>query len=132
ILEFRRLGERAPEVVLDYQEFRFGMREQLQLLSSAEFVVERNQDSTAVKDRVSGDQPLGLVGHDDGGAITGREVLILKSARERHGQFLEVRVSQASALALAVGFNQASLVGEAVDGVAQCCAERAVLIEVEH
>ena len=55
------LHDRAPEMVLDDQHFGFGVREKLQVLLSAELVVEGNKYAAAIEDCVCRDQPLGLI-----------------------------------------------------------------------
>jgi hypothetical protein len=48
--KFRRLGNRAPQVVFDNQEPRLGMRQQLQMLRRRQFVIQRHKYSAAEKD----------------------------------------------------------------------------------
>ena len=44
------------------------MGEELKLFGCGEFVIERHEDAAAEKNSAGGNQPLGLIGHDDGGA----------------------------------------------------------------
>ena len=69
-----RLRDRAPQVVFDDEEFRLRVREKLQMLGGREFVIERNQDAAAEENRVGGNQPFRLIGHDDRGARAVREI----------------------------------------------------------
>jgi hypothetical protein len=41
------------------------------MLGWGEFVIERNEHATGIENGERGNQPLGLVGHDDAGAIGG-------------------------------------------------------------
>src|SRR5579864_8817365 len=108
------------------------MREQLNLFSRGQFVVERDEDAATVKDRVGRDQPLRLIGHDDGGAIARRESIFLKSGSERQRGFLELGVGEASFFALAIGLDQASLIGPAVERILQRLAQAGILGEIKH
>ncbi len=54
------------------------MSEQLPLFFRGEFVVERDKNAAAIENCVGGNQPLGLIGHDDGGAVVGFEASVLQ------------------------------------------------------
>ena len=75
-----------------------------------EFVIERNQHAAAEKNRVGGDQPLGLIGHDDGGACAVLQARVLQRARERQRVLFELAIGEARVFAFAVGFDQADFV----------------------
>ena len=73
----------APDGVLSDQNLCARMLEQLPLLIRREFVIERNQNAAGVKNRIGGDKPLGLIRHDDAGAIAGGEAPVLQRPGER-------------------------------------------------
>ena len=68
------------------------------MFGSAELVVEGNQNSAAVKNRIGRDQPLRLVGHDDRGAVIGLEIGVLQGTCQRRRDLSEVRVGETSLL----------------------------------
>src|SRR5581483_2521786 len=109
-----------------------GVQQQLRVLGRSQLVVERNEHPAAVEDRVRRDQPLRLVGHDDGGAVARPETVLLQRGRERQGGFFELAVAQAGFFAVAVGLDQADLVGPAVERVLQRRAQAGILGEIKH
>ena len=56
--ELRRLHDGAPEVILNDQHLRPRMREKLNMLTRNQLVVERNQHTAAIENRVGRNQPL--------------------------------------------------------------------------
>src|SRR5260221_13357619 len=108
------------------------MGQQLQVLFRAPHEVEGDQHSSRMENRVRRYQPFRLVGHDDGGAVAGTKLGVLKRARQRQCHLLEIGVSEASAFAVSIRFDQASFVRPAIQGVAKSLAETGVLIEIEH
>src|SRR5258706_5610140 len=64
-----RDGELPPDWIFGDENTRPRMQEQLPLFFGEKFVVEWDQDAAAVEDGVSGNQPLGLISHDDGGVV---------------------------------------------------------------
>ena len=50
---------------------RFRVRQQLKMFGGGKFVIERNKNAARKKYRVRRNQPLGLIGHDDRGAVPG-------------------------------------------------------------
>jgi surfactin synthase thioesterase subunit len=90
------------------------MREKLQVFTRRKFVIQWNQNATALQNRVGADQPLRLVGHDDGGVIAWEQLCILQSTGEWRSHLLEVGVCEARALAISVGFDQTGLIRPAV------------------
>ena len=114
------------------QHLGFRVRQQLQVLGGGELVIERNDHAARKKYGVGRNQPLGLIGHDDRGAVPGGKACIFERGRQRLGGFAELPVGQARALAFAVGFDQADFIRPAVEGIAQRRAERFVLRQVEH
>jgi hypothetical protein len=96
---------RAPDVKLHDEKLRLAVCQQLQVFCGSEFVVQRHQHATAIKNRIGGDQPLRLVGHDDGSAVADLKFSILKSAGKGMGHFLEVRIGHADFFPVAVGFD---------------------------
>src|SRR4029077_2787575 len=81
---------------------------------------------------VGGDQPLGLVGHDDCRSITGLETGILQRPCQQKSTLLEIAVGEAFLLTLAVRFDQASLISEFVECIVQCSGDGLILREIEH
>ena len=131
-LELRRLRDRAPQVVFDHQKLCLAVRQQLQMLGRGQLVIERHQHSAAMKNGVGRNQPLRLIGHDDGGAIAGLELGVLERARQGHRHFFEIGVSKAGLFLVAVRFDQAGFVRPAVERLAQRRAQAGVLVEIEH
>ena len=132
VVKFRALGDGAPEVVFNDQEFGLGVGQQGEVLVGGELVVERHQNSPRIKDRIRRNQPFGLVRHDDGTTHAGMELRVLQGAGQGQRHLLEVGIRQAGALAVAIGLNEASLVSKAVQSVAQRRPQRGVLVEIEH
>ena len=93
------------------------MFQQLPLLIRSELVIERHQHAGGIKYRVRRDQPLGLVGHDDRGAIARSKFRVLQSLRDRHGAISKFPVRQPKIFALAIRLNEAGFVGKHLDGV---------------
>ncbi len=108
------------------------MGEELQLFSGREFVIERDQDAAAEENRVGGDQPFGLIGHDDGGACAVSQSGILQRARQGQRLFFELAIGEARVFAIAIGFDQADFIWPAIERGAQRFAERIVLAEIQH
>ena len=81
---------------------------------------------------LAGDQPLGLIRHDNGGAVSGRKARVLKGRRQRLGRFAELPVGEARLLAFAVGFDQADFFRPACKGIAQRRSQRFIFRQVEH
>src|SRR5579872_3502887 len=107
VFEIFVLCDRPPKMVFDYQEFGLGVRKKLELLGGAELVIQGNQNAAAEEDGIRRDQPLGLIGHDDGGARAVLKVRILQSPCEGMRNFLELAVGEAKVLAFAIRFDQA-------------------------
>jgi len=59
------------------------------------------------KNRIGGNQPLGLIGHNDGDAVAGADAHVLQCFGERQGFVLEIAVGEALLFFAAVGFDQA-------------------------
>ncbi len=132
ILEAGILHDRPPDMVLGDQKFGFRMSQQLELLGRRELVIQGNQHAAAIKNGIGGDQPLRLVRHDDRGASAISQARILQRASKRVRNFLELAVGEADFLAVAVRFDQANLIGPAIEGVAQRFPEAIVFSEIEH
>src|SRR5208282_1195905 len=71
-------AEFPPDWILRDQDFCARVLEQFPLLIRGEFVVERDQSAAGVKNSVSGNQPFGLIRHDDASAIARGETRVLK------------------------------------------------------
>src|SRR5271165_2844141 len=97
----------APDWVFGDQDTCAGMLEQLPLFVWREFVIERNQNAASVKNRVSGNQPFGLIRHDNAGSIARGEARALQRLRQRMSARFEVPVSDPLFFSLAVSLNQA-------------------------
>src|SRR4029077_19414595 len=106
--------------------------DQLPLLVGGELVVEGNHHGTAVENGVGGNKPLRLVGHDDRSTITSLEAGVLQRTSQELRALLEIAVREAFLLALAIGFDEASLIGKFVEGVLQCRADGLILRKIEH
>ena len=127
-----RLHNGAPERVLDDEEVGLRVVQQRQVLAGSQLVVERHQHAAAAKHGIGGDQPLGLIGHDNRGAITGGKAGFLQRRGQRQRGFGELPVGEPRALALAIGFDQADLVRPAFDRRGQRRAQGFVFSEIEH
>ena len=127
-----RLANRPPQRVFDDQHARLRVRQQGQMFGGGELVVERHEHAAGVKNRIGRNQPLGLIGHEDGGAVSGGKAGFLERGGQRQGRLCEFAVGQPATLALAVGFDQAKLGGPALRGGRERGAERFVLLEVKH
>ena len=107
----------APDGIFGDENFRARMFEELPLLGGGEFIVKRDEDSTAIKNGEGRDQPLGLVGHDDAGAVGGGEAGVLNGAGEWESAGFEFAVGEAVFFAFAVGLDETDFFGEPIDGV---------------
>src|SRR5208282_5426126 len=90
-----RLRDGAPEGELGDQHFGLRVGQKLELFVSSEFVVERDQHAAGEKNRIGGNQPLRLIGHDDGSAAGRGETGVLQSSRERESRVTELTKRQA-------------------------------------
>src|SRR5215467_1857004 len=99
------------------------MRKKLEVLGWAELVVERYQHAAAVEDGIGGNQPFGLIRHDDRGAIIGVEVGVFQCAGEGKGDFLEIGVGESEFFAISFGFDQTHFFREALESVTKSGAE---------
>ena len=106
---------RFPCVVFDDEKFRLRVREQLNLLVRGELVIHRNENAAAEENRVRGNQPLRLIGHDDRRARAVREAGVLQRARQRQRRFLELAIRETGVFAVAIRFDQAEFVRPAVE-----------------
>ncbi len=132
VFEPGRLHDRAPQVVLDHQEFRFAVRQQLQMLGRGQLVIEWHQHATFMKNGISGNQPFRLIGHDDRCPVAGTELGVFESSRQGQRHFFEVRIGKAGLFLVAIGLDQASLIRPTVERLPQCCTQAGVLVEVKH
>jgi len=81
--------------------------EQLPLFFSREFVVEGYEDAAAVENGIGRNQPLGLIGHDNGGAVGGFEGSVLHRLGEGMGALFELLICETFLFSFAIGFDQA-------------------------
>jgi len=100
----------APDWIFGDQGICARMLEQFPLFVRRELVVQRNQHAASKKNGISGNQPLGLIRHDDAGAMARAEARVFERLRERVGARFEVPVGEALFFSLAVGFNEADFV----------------------
>ncbi len=108
------------------------MFEQLQLLFRRQFVIQRDQHPPAVKNSVGGNQPLRLIRHEDRRAVSRVELGILQRPGQGQADFFEVGIGKPRLFPVAIGFDQAGLTAETVQGVAQRRAQTAIFSEIEH
>src|SRR5262249_17028286 len=125
-------GELAPNRIFGDEDFRTRVFQQLPVFRWSQFVVERNERATGEENGVRRDQPLGLIGHDDAGAVAGGKTGILQSASERVSAVLELFEGEALLLAIAVGFNQARFVRKRGERVFQRRTDRLVFGKIQH
>src|ERR1700733_11214520 len=102
------------------------------MLRRRQFVVQRNQYSAAKENRIRRNQPLRLIRHDDRSPVAHFEIGVLERATQRPCHFLEIGISKPHLLAVAIGFNQASFVGPAIESSAQSRAQAGILMEIKH
>ena len=76
-----RSGELPPDRIFGNENACAGMLEELPLLFRGELVIEWNEHAAAIENRVRGDQPLGLIGHDDRRAVARLEARFLQRFR---------------------------------------------------
>ncbi len=93
------------------------------MLRRGELVVERDENAAREEDGIRGNQPLGLIRHDDAGAIASRERSVLQGAGERMSAMLKFLIGETFFFAIAVGFDQACFRGESHERVLQRCAD---------
>ncbi len=127
-----RCAELPPDRVFSDQHGSVRMLEQLPLFVRREFVIEWHQNAASEKNRVGRDQPLRLIRHDDASASAGGKAAVLQSFRKWMRAFLEVAVSEALFLALAVGFDQAHFVRILIQRIFQRFADGLIFGEVQH
>src|SRR5881392_4080119 len=72
-----RAAELPPDWIFRDENASSRMLEQLPLFVGRQFVIEGNENAARKKNRVSGDQPLRLTGHNNAGASAGGETAIL-------------------------------------------------------
>ena len=108
------------------------MREQLKMLSGGELVIERNKNAAREKHGVRRNQPLGLIGHDDRGAVSRGKTRFFEGCRHGLGGFAELPVSEAGALVVAVRFDQADFLGPVSERIAQRRSQRIVFRQIKH
>src|SRR5260370_12965785 len=108
------------------------MFEELPLLFRSEFVIEWNQNAACEKNGVSRNQPLGLIRHDDAGAIAGCETAILQSFGQRMRAFFEISISQPFFLSLAVRLDQAYFDRKLIQGIPQRLTNGLIFRKVQH
>ncbi len=106
-----------PDRIFRDEHARARMFQQLPLLIRREFVIERHQHAARIKYRVRGDQPLGLIGHNDRGAISRRKSRVLQRFRDRHSAISKFPVRQPVIFALAVRLDEAGFIGKHLHGV---------------
>ena len=127
-----RLRDGAPQRILDKQNLRFRVREQLKMFGGGEFVIERNENAAREKYGVRRNQPLGLIGHDDRGAISRGKARFFESGRHGLGGFAKLPVGEAGALVVAVRFDQADFLGPVSERIAQRRSQRIVFRQIKH
>src|SRR6266571_3399569 len=102
------------------------------MLVRRQFVIERNEYTTAKEDGVCRDQPFRLICHDDAGAVTGGESGFLQSLGQRERAPLELAISQTFFLALAVGLDQTHFFRKPIQRISQRFADGLVFGKVQH
>ncbi len=127
-----RDAELPPNRIFRDENSSARMLEQLPLFVRRQFVIEWNQNATGKKNRVSGNQPLRLIGHDDAGASASGETAILQSLGQRMRALLEVAIGQALFFALAVGLDQTHFVRILIQRIPQRFTDGLILGKVQH
>src|SRR6266853_1847115 len=107
----------SPDGVLSDQNSCARVLQKLPMFGGREFVIERNEDAARIKNGEGGDQPLGLIGHDDAGAVARGETCVLCGSREGNGACVKFVIGEAFFFAFAVGFDQADFIRETLYGV---------------
>src|SRR5579872_1400691 len=102
------------------------------MLGSGELVIERNEHAAGKKYGVRRNQPLGLVGHDDRGAITRGESRFFERRRDGLGGFAELPAGEAGLFVIAVRFDQADFAGPVREGFAQRRSQRIEFGQIKH
>ena len=112
----------TPDAVFGDENFCAGMFQKLPLFFGLELEVQRDKCGAAEKNRVGGNQPLGLIGHDDGDAVAGADGKILQRFCEGKSFVLEIAIGEALLFFAAVGFDQADFGGPGLQSVAESFA----------
>src|SRR5215470_2188077 len=128
----RRGRQLAPDGVFGDQNLRPRVLQKLPVFGRSELVVERNQNSAGIENRVSRNQPLGLIGHDDAGAVAAGKASLSQGAGERERAFAEFGIAKALFFAFPIGFDQAGLLREYLNRFLECGSNGGVLREVQH
>src|SRR5690242_17349852 len=108
------------------------MLEELPLLFRGEFVIERDEHAAAIENRAGGNQPLGLIGHDDGCAVVGLEACVLQSLGQKLCALFEIAISEALFLAASIRFDEANLRSKLVERVLQRGPDGLIAGQVKH
>src|SRR5258707_4190143 len=122
----------SPDGVLGDQDSCARVLQKLPLFGGREFVIERNEDAARIKNGEGGDQPLGLIGHDDAGAVARGETCVLCGSRERNGSCVKFAIGEAFFFAFAVGFDQTDFIRETLHGVPQGSSDGGIVGEIQH
>ena len=93
------------------------------MLNRGQFEVDRNQNATAVEHRICRDEPLRLVGHDDGGAVGFVKSRGLQGRSDALGSSFEVAVRESAIFAFAVGFDETEMFLPLIQSDTKCFAE---------
>src|SRR5579863_8841575 len=110
-------------MVLNDQKTGLAVLKQLKMLDGAEFVIEGHQHTAAIENRIRGNQPLRLVGHDDRRAIAGFELSVLQSASQGQSDLFEIGVGESGLLSIPVRLDEAKFIRPTVQRIPQRSTE---------
>jgi hypothetical protein len=108
------------------------MFEELPLFLRSEFVVERNQRASRVKNGVRGNQPLRLIRHDDAGSPAACEPGVLQSPRQRMRPRSKFAIRHTLLLTLAIRFDQAHFIRKLIQRILKRLADGLIFGKVQH
>src|SRR5690349_306790 len=98
----------------------------------SQLVIQWHKHAAAIEDGISGNQPLGLIAHQDRRAIARCKPVFLEAGSKSQRHISKIAIGQAAALVFAVCLDQADFLWPARDGTRQSYAERFVLAQVKH
>src|SRR5262249_45523851 len=129
-LETHNQRERSPERVFNKQDLGFGVSEQKNFFLCSELVIQRNQYSATIENRVGANQPLGLVRHDDGRSIILFKTGLLQRVSQGKSLSFEIRICQPAVFSVSIRLDQSLVVLPTINGVAERLTQALVSREV--
>ena len=102
------------------------------MFGGRQFVIERYENAAGEKYGVGGNQPFGLIGHDDRRAISRGETGIFECRSNGLGGFAELAVGEAGFFRFAIRLDQANFSRPVPEGVSQRRSQRVEFCQFKH